>query len=74
MGEQAPRRLEFVDRGERELFGYRRPIAEWVMIVVVPLLGVDAVNTFRVIAGRLAYFRVVSRRLLQYLCSSARFL
>jgi hypothetical protein len=35
---------------------------------------VDAVNTFRVSAGRFAYFRVVSRTLIRYLPRSAGFL
>jgi hypothetical protein len=35
---------------------------------------VDAINTFRVIAGRFTLFRVVSRRQIQYFRSSRRFI
>jgi len=44
------------------------------MIFVVPLLGVDAVNTFRVSAGRFTHFRAVSRAQIQHFYRSSGFL
>jgi alkylation response protein AidB-like acyl-CoA dehydrogenase len=35
--------------------------------------GVDAINTFRVAAGHIKYFRVVWRRLIQHFSRSSRF-
>src|ERR1700756_5070318 len=48
-------------------------LADGLGVVRVPA-SVDAINTFRVAAGRFAYFRVVSRTEIRHFRWSARFL